>query len=215
MLGKNHPHYAAANNLAFLYETQGDYAEAEPRYLESLEIRKKRLGENHPAYATSLDHLAGVYHAQGDDTRAESLQGQAVAIQRSHLEATSVVQSERQQLAMSQSVRFFSDDYLAWTAGQDRFSTSAYQHLLAWKGMVFRRQRLARAGEQTPELSAPFGKLQQVARQLAKQAWATPDPRDEAHWRRALTGSRPRRTAWRRISPPAAPPIAGPGSRSR
>jgi CHAT domain-containing protein/Flp pilus assembly protein TadD len=183
-LGKNHPNYAASlNNLAFLYEAQGDYARAEPRYVEAMEIRKKTLGENHPAYAASLDHLAGLYHAQGDDARAEPRQRQAVSIQRRRLEATSVVQSERQQLAMLQSVRSFLDNYLAMTSGQDRFSASAYQQMLAWKGMVFRRQRLARAGQQTPELTALFGKLQQVARQLAKQAWVTPDPQQETHWR--------------------------------
>ena len=55
--------------------------------------------------------------------------------------------------------------------------------MLAWKGMVFRRERLARAGEQTPELLALFRQLQQVAGQLAQQAWATPDPRQQAHWR--------------------------------
>ena len=94
-----------------------------------------------------------------------------------------MVQSERQQLAMLQSVRSYLDHYLALTAGQDQFSASAYQQMLAWKGIVFRRQRLARAGEQTPELAALFQKLQQVAGQLAKQAWATPDPKQETHWR--------------------------------
>jgi CHAT domain-containing protein len=183
-LPEKHPNYAASlNNLAYLYEAKGDYARAEPLYVKSLDIRKEALGENHPAYATSLDHLAGLYQAQGDCARAEPLQRQAVSIQRRHLEATSVVQSERQQLAMLQSVRSFLDNYLALTAGQEQFSASAYQQMLAWKGMVFRRQRLARAGEQTPELTALFGKLQQVARQLAKQAWATPDPQQEAHWR--------------------------------
>ncbi len=55
--------------------------------------------------------------------------------------------------------------------------------MLAWKGIVFRRQRLARAGVQTPELAALFRQLQQVAGQLAQQAWATPDPKHSAHWR--------------------------------
>ena len=63
-----------------------------------------------------------------------------------------------------------------WRRSKDQFSTSAYRLMLAWKGMVFRRERLARAGEQTPELAALFRQLQQVAGQLAKLAWATPDP---------------------------------------
>ena len=106
-----------------------------------------------------------------------------MTIQCNHLEATAVVQSERQQLAMLQSVRSYLNDYLALAAGQDQFPASAYQQMLAWKGMVFRRERLARAGEQTPELAALFQQLQQVAGQLAKLAWATPDPKQAARWR--------------------------------
>ena len=58
--------------------------------------------------------------------------------------------------------------------------------MLAWKGMVFRRERLARAAEQTPELAALFRKLQQVAGQLAALAWATPDPQQAARWRESI-----------------------------
>ena len=184
-LGENHPDYAGSlNNLALLYHEQGDYARAEPLYRQALEIRKKALGENHPDYAQSLSNLAALYYyGRGDMARAEPLLLQTVLSRRRQLEATAVVQSERQQLAMLQSVRPYLDNYLAWTADEDRFSASAYQQMLPWKGIVFRRERLARAGEQTPELTALFQKLQHVAGQLAKQAWATPDPEQAAHWR--------------------------------
>jgi CHAT domain-containing protein/Tfp pilus assembly protein PilF len=183
-LGENHRDYATSlNNLAALYWAQGDYSRAELLLHQSLYIKKTVLGENHPDYAMSLNNLGLLYWTQGDYVRAEPLQRQAVLIHRRQLEATAVVQSERQQLAMLQSARFYLDGYLALTTGQNQFSASAYQQMLAWKGTVFRRQRLARAGEQTPELMAIFRKLQQVAGQLAKQAWATPDPKQETHWR--------------------------------
>ena len=87
---------------------------------------------------------------------------------------------------MLQSVRSYLNQYLDLTASEDQFSTPAYRQVLAWKGMVFRRQRLARAGEQTPELAALFRRLQQVAGQLAKLAWATPDPKQAARWRESV-----------------------------
>ena len=49
LLGENHPHVALSlNNLAGLYDSQGRYTEAEPLYLEAINIFRERLGENHP-----------------------------------------------------------------------------------------------------------------------------------------------------------------------
>ena len=52
--------------------------------------------------------------------------------------------------------------------------------------MVLRRNRLARAATQSPELAATFTRLQRVATQLTHLAWATPDPRQEANWRQRV-----------------------------
>ncbi len=184
VFGENHPRVALSlNNLALLYQHQGDLGRAERLLQESLEIRKKTLGENHSDYGQSLGNLARLYETQGDYARAESLSRQAVSIQRRWLEATAVVQSERQQLAMLDTVRFYLDQYLAMTEGRDQFAATAYQQMLVWKGMVFRRARLARAAQQTPELKALFQQLQQLSGQFAKQAWATPEPSQQAAWR--------------------------------
>ena len=49
------------NRIAFyLYET-AQYAEAEPLFLRSTEIRRLALGEQHPDYAASLNNLAELY----------------------------------------------------------------------------------------------------------------------------------------------------------
>ena len=178
-LGENHPAYAdSLNNLALLYCPPGRLRAGRTALPPGAgDLTRRPLGRTTPTMPKASNNLAALYYyAQGDYARAEPLLRQAVLIRRRQLEATAVVQSERQQLAMLQSVRSYLDHYLALTAGQDQFSASAYQQMLAWKGMVFRRQRLARAGEQTPELAALFQQLQQVAGQLAKQAWATPDP---------------------------------------
>jgi CHAT domain-containing protein/tetratricopeptide (TPR) repeat protein len=187
VFGTNHPEYAdSLHNLAALYRAQGDFARAEPYSRQALETERKTLGENHPDYANSLGGLALLYIAQGDYARAEPLVRQAVTIQCNQLEATAAIQSQRQQLAMLESVRPYLNGYLALAASQDQFSTPAYRLMLAWKGMVFRRERLTRVGEQTPELAALFRQLQAVAGQLAKLAWATPDPQQAARWRETI-----------------------------
>jgi CHAT domain-containing protein/Tfp pilus assembly protein PilF len=187
VLGENHPDYAhSLYSLAFLNQAQGDYRQAEPLYRQALEIQKKVLGENHPDYADTLRVLAILYQAQGDYRRAEPLCRQAVATIRRHLEATAVIQSERQQLAMLQQNRRYLDDYLNLSAESGQFSEPAYRELLAWKGMVVRRNRLARAAAQSLELAATFTRLQRVATQLARLAWAAPDPRQESNWRQRV-----------------------------
>jgi CHAT domain-containing protein/tetratricopeptide (TPR) repeat protein len=186
-LGEAHPGYAnSLNNLAFLYGSQGDYARAQSLYRQALEIQKKIVGDAHPDNAAILINLGLLYEAQGDYARAEPFLRQAVAITRKHLESVSVVQSERQQLAMLRSVRGYLDACLAMAAENSRFAESAYCEMLAWKGVVLRRQRLARAAGETPELMNVFSRLQQVATQLAKLAWATPDPKQEANWRERI-----------------------------
>ena len=52
VLGEEHPLYARMlGNLAAMYQAMGDYARAEPLYLQCKEIDKKVLGEEHLDYA--------------------------------------------------------------------------------------------------------------------------------------------------------------------
>jgi tetratricopeptide (TPR) repeat protein len=49
LLGEEHPDVAISlNDLAGLYESQGRYEEAEPLYIQALDMRKKLLGDKHP-----------------------------------------------------------------------------------------------------------------------------------------------------------------------
>jgi tetratricopeptide (TPR) repeat protein len=68
------------NNLAGLYESQGRNSEAEPFYIQALEMRKGLLGEEHPDVAASLNNLARVYESQGRNSEAEPLYIQALEI---------------------------------------------------------------------------------------------------------------------------------------
>ena len=68
------------NNLAWLYQQQGQYAKAESLYQRTLIIREKALGQSHPFVARTLDNLAGIYRRQGEYARAEALYQRALNI---------------------------------------------------------------------------------------------------------------------------------------
>ena len=68
------------NNLALLYESQGQYAKAEPLNQRALAIREQALGSDHPDVALSLNNLAGLYRSQGLYAKATPLVQRALAI---------------------------------------------------------------------------------------------------------------------------------------
>jgi tetratricopeptide (TPR) repeat protein len=59
----------------------GEYAKAEPRYLEALRISKEVLGPEHPNTAVHLCNLAALYLAMGEYAKAEPLCQEALRIQ--------------------------------------------------------------------------------------------------------------------------------------
>ncbi len=46
------------NNLAVLYLTQGKYEQAEPLYIQALELRKQLLGVNHPQLCRKFEQFS-------------------------------------------------------------------------------------------------------------------------------------------------------------
>ena len=111
-VGEKHPDYATdLNNLASLYEDRGDYARAEPLYRQSLEIYKKTLGERHVYYAGSLNNLAMLWLKMNRPQEAVAAAAHAVDIVRAQLDATADVQSESQQLAMNETLRWCSNTF--------------------------------------------------------------------------------------------------------
>jgi tetratricopeptide (TPR) repeat protein len=79
--------YVNDNNLtgvfignARFYDGQGLYDQALPWYKQCLEVAKKRLGEEHPNVALSLNNLALLYYSQGKYSEAEPLYLQALEL---------------------------------------------------------------------------------------------------------------------------------------
>ena len=73
------------NGLALLYDSQGRYNDAEPLLLQSLDIRKRQLSNDHPDVATSLNNLAQLYYSQGRYNDAEPLLLQSLDIRKRQL----------------------------------------------------------------------------------------------------------------------------------
>lgn len=67
--------------LAEWYSEQGRYDEAEPLYLERLEIQRRVLGEEHPDVLSSMGDLAGLYYQQGRYDGAEALCVEVLEVQ--------------------------------------------------------------------------------------------------------------------------------------
>jgi tetratricopeptide (TPR) repeat protein len=79
-LGLEEDFASTLTNLALLYYSQGRYDQAEPLYLQALELSKRLLGEDHPHVATSLNNLAALYYSQGRYDQAEPLYLQALEL---------------------------------------------------------------------------------------------------------------------------------------
>ncbi|CAK9099730.1 Nephrocystin-3 [Durusdinium trenchii] len=183
VLGTDHPDYATSlNNLALLYNNMGDSAKAEPLYRQALEIRERALGTDHPDYATSLNNLAGLYKGMGDSAQAVPLAEQATAIIRRQLEATSLVQSERQQLAMLKENRVFLDNLLDVSLSADLPAAETWNEVVVWKGSVFVRQQALRElrEQDDPALTALLDELTDVARRRSTLLFQTPTPEQAA-----------------------------------
>ena len=74
------------NNLAWLYDTQGKYAEAQPLYNRALAIGEKALGPEHPHVAVSLENYAILLRKTGRAAEATELEARAKAISAKHAE---------------------------------------------------------------------------------------------------------------------------------
>jgi len=78
-LGKFEPAtLESMNNLAALYDVDGDYEKAEPLYKEALRLYGTTLGAEHPVTLTFMNNLAALYEAQGFYDKARPLYEQSM-----------------------------------------------------------------------------------------------------------------------------------------
>ncbi|MEO1376564.1 MAG: tetratricopeptide repeat protein [Cyanobacteria bacterium J06635_10] len=66
-LGENHPDTATSlNDLANLYSRQGKYEQAEPLYIQAVEIVERVLGTNHPSTVIIRNNFENLRKKQGE-----------------------------------------------------------------------------------------------------------------------------------------------------
>ena len=177
------------NNLALLYSDQGDFAKARPICEKALKIRETMLGPDHSDVAQSLDSMAQLFYLQGNYAEALPLYQRAAEIAMRQLERTSAMQSERQQLANIALSRFYLDTFLSCALLADDATPLVYQHLLAWKGAVTQRQRLAHASRKNddPVELQLWIDLQAIANQLATTSRTAPSAEQREAWLKNLS----------------------------
>jgi tetratricopeptide (TPR) repeat protein len=73
------------NQTGYFLDEQGRYSEAEPYFLQALQIYQTQLGQAHPDTASSLNNLALLYQSQGRYSEAEPYYLQALQIRQTQL----------------------------------------------------------------------------------------------------------------------------------
>lgn len=173
--GERHPRYAdsLALQARFNFESR-NFDQAESLYEQARVLKDATIGTHHPDCADILDSLALIYRLRRDFESAEPLAARSLRTSMEHLEKTSVVLSERQQLAMNQMLRNSLDRYVSLALDSDKYHAAAARYCLLWKGATLVRQRAMRLAGDQPSIAVRFQKLQQVTRQLAALSRAIP-----------------------------------------
>ena len=170
-LGKSHPAcIRTRSNFGFLSIHMGEYDRAEALLTEAVRMGRRTLGATHPDTADSLNDLATLSYAKGDLATAALKSRAALQITRQNMELTSVLQSERQQLAMARRFREWLDQHLSIAISAGLPAADVYRELLVWKGSVFRRQRQLRMARTDPQCADLLADLERVSAELAKMA---------------------------------------------
>lgn len=191
LYGEDHENYAMClNNLGGVYEETSRFEQAEQHYRQASDIWKRTLGEHHLYYATSLGNRALLHSLMREHGKAEALYRESLDISREAMQATASIQSQRQQLAMSQNLRHLLDNYVACGLNANDFARDIFQQVLAWKGATLMRQRGMRLAADDPQVSRLFSTLQEKARQFAALGRAAPESAEQqAAWRQQLAAA--------------------------
>ncbi|MEH2465747.1 tetratricopeptide repeat protein [Nostoc sp.] len=155
---------------ARFYDGQGLYDQALPWYEECLEVSKKRLGEEHPDIALSLNNLALLYYSQGKYNEAEPLYLQALEL------SQRLLGEEHPDVALS------FNNLAALYVSQARYSEA--EPLL--KQALELRQRLL--GEEHPDVALSLSNLAVLYNSQGKYSEAEPLLKQSLELRQRILG---------------------------
>jgi CHAT domain-containing protein len=172
--------------LGNAYLLLGDLDAAEARYKESVGVLRPALGEQHPDYLNAAAGLALAQSLKGDYRPAEPVLRDRVEGSRRRQGLIAAAQSEHQQLVTARALRADLDKYLTLAVRARLSGDEAYQHLLAWKGTVFARQRELRLARAHPELAGLLAELRDVDVGLVTLGLAPPPAAEAAQWKQRV-----------------------------
>lgn len=165
-----------------LYQ-QGKYEDAINLAIQSRGLMRKHLGENHPAFASSLNNLAAMYAATDHEREAYELMQRAQAIDDHMIGQVFSIGSETQRMAYLKIVQGNEEAYLSLILQYFSTSSSAVQTALdlvlrrkAIGAEAFAAQRDAVLGGKYPELRNQLKKLSSLRMQIAQKTLAGPGP---------------------------------------
>ncbi len=198
VLGPQHPDYSLSlNSLANLYYCAAITPTPSRCSRKRCRSASRCWGRIIPI-AACLSNLARLYENRGEFALADPLALEVLEITERHLELTSNVQSERQQLLMNQAVRSYLDTYLSISAETAPPADQVHGEVLRWKGAVWARQQSLRHWRQAladdPKLSDAekqhsldaLSELETASRQLATLSRATPSPERAEQYRQQI-----------------------------
>jgi len=167
-LGEFHRNIAQVmNSLAHVNLAQGLDEQAERLYRQAIDIRRRSVGEDHPDYGHSLEHLAGLLVWKGRPAEALPLLERASRIDDRVIGQVFSVGSERVRQAYLKSMEANQDAFLSLIAKY--FSESA-EGVSAALGLVLRRKALgaeALAAQRDAILSGRYTHLASRLRELS------------------------------------------------
>lgn len=184
-LGKKHRYDATiVTNQALLYQAMGNFDRAEALFKKSLDWTLKEMGDQNQEYARTMYNLAMLQFARKKYAEGERLARRSVHTSRKLMERCAAIQCERQQLAMSETTRYYLDGYLTLATAAEAPADRVYADVLAWKGAVTIRQqtmrrlrrRLEKSGQ--PEALKLYRDLEEATRRLASLSQAIAQQRE-------------------------------------
>jgi CHAT domain-containing protein/tetratricopeptide (TPR) repeat protein len=182
-LGAKHPFCAAnLNNLGLLYEDMGEYTRAKALFEQARDTTRSALGEKHPNYALCLENLAMLTYRLEDRAGAEALSQRAFNIQRTHLDDTFGVLSERERLTRIRQLDRHLNIYLSIALGPEADAARLYAPILAWKGAVASRHQEDRLALDQPDLRPLLDQLRLARTGLARLTASPPPPARQKEW---------------------------------
>jgi tetratricopeptide (TPR) repeat protein len=156
--------------LGMFYYGQGFYEQAEPWFKQSLEVSRRRLGEDHPDVAISLSNLALLYTVQGRYEEAEPLYLQGLELGKRLLEEN------------HPDVAQFLNNLAELYCCQGRYSEAEPLHLQALK----LRKRLLR--DNHPDVAQSLNNLAELYRSQGRYKEAEPLHLQALELRKRLSG---------------------------